>query len=162
MDENWQRRILRLEHIEKIRELKARYLASCDAKNPTAMRACFADGVVHIDYGAIGVFSSADELRAIYEQIACHDHMVEMHHGVNPQIDMIDDDRASGHWGLQYQLINTQDNTLTQLGGIYEDEYINTAEGWKILKTRFEVTSTLVVNLGDSMSTLVAARTATP
>lgn len=153
-------RVRQLESIEEIQRLKAHYLASCDAKKPADVRSCFADGRVHIDYGVVGVFDSADALVEVYEKAACHPHMVEMHHGVNPQITILDCDNASGRWGLQYQLINTQDNTLTQLGGFYEDEYKRTSDGWKISSTRFEVTSTLVVSLGESMATVLAARTA--
>ena len=143
-------RIARLEAIEAVREVKARYLACCDAKDPEGMRACFADGPVHIDYGAVGTFTDADELKNIYTQMACHPHMVEMHHGSNPRIEVTDTSNAKGQWSLTYQLINTEMNTLTQLGGEYEDEFRLTDDGWKIVATKFNVTSTLIVELGDN------------
>ena len=139
-----------LEDREAIRELKSRYLAACDAKDPKGMRACFVDGPVHIDFGVIGTFDRADALVEIFTAIGCHPHMVEMHHGVNPQIEHLSPDRAKGHWGLHYQLINTKDYTLTQLGAYYDDEYRRDAVGvWKIEKTRCVVTSTLVLQLGE-------------
>jgi len=126
-----ERRLRVLEDIEAIRTLKANYLARCDAKDPAGMRACFVDGPVKIDYGVIGSFDRADALVEIFRQVGCHDYMVEMHHGVNPQI-QVDGDSARGTWGLHYQLINTNENTLTQLGAYYDDEYRRTAQGWKI------------------------------
>lgn len=138
-----------LEDREAIRELKSRYLAACDAKNPTGMRACLADGPVQIDFGAVGSFDRADALVEVFTTIGCHPHMVEMHHGVNPQIERLGPDRASGHWGLHYQLINTQDHTLTQLGAYYDDVYERGAQGWKMVSTRCVVTSTLVLQLGE-------------
>ena len=152
-------RIRALEDAEAIRSLKARYLACCDAKDPVGMRGCFADGPVKIDYGVIGCFETADPLVEVFKQIGCHPHMVEMHHGVNPQIKLLSADHAEGRWGLHYQLINTQDNTLTQLGAYYEDEYRKTAAGWKMSATRCVVTSTLVLKLSaEAVQALVIGR----
>lgn len=140
-------KLARLEAIEAIRNLKARYLACCDEKNPEGVRACFMDGPVRIEYGAIGSFSNADDLVAVYTEIACHPHMLEMHHGSNPRIDLVDTRTAEGSWSLHYQLINTQDMTLTQIGGDYLDEYRLTDDGWKMSATRFSASSTLVLKL---------------
>ena len=93
-DDALAQRLHRLEAAEAIRNLKARYLAACDRKDPATMRACFADGTVEIDYGAVGCFDNADALVALYTQMACHDHMVELHHGSNPQISVTAEDAA--------------------------------------------------------------------
>ncbi len=152
-------RLARLEAIEAIRDVKSRYLACCDAKDPDGMRGCFADGKVDIDYGVVGRFDNADDLKAIYTDMACHPHIVEMHHGSNPRIQVIDAKQARGQWSLEYQLINTELNTLTQLGGEYEDEYRLTDTGWKITATRFVVSSTLIVELNPTeMKHLFAGR----
>ncbi len=143
-------RLQLLEDREAIRELKSRYLAACDAKDPIGMRACFVDGPVHIDFGVVGTFDRADALVETFKAIGCHPHMVEMHHGVNPQIVPIANDLAKGHWGLHYQLINTKENTLTQLGAHYDDEYVcDESRIWKIKRTRCVVTSMLVLQLGE-------------
>jgi len=156
-------RLEALESLEAIRALKARYLACCDAKDPVGMRACFADGPVAIDYGVVGQFDRADALVEIFRQIGCHPHMVEMHHGVNPQITLRSADHADGRWGLHYQLINTNEGTLTQLGAYYEDEYRKTTAGWKITATRCVVTSTLVLKLGaEAVQSLVIGRLPSP
>lgn len=154
-------RLHRLEATEAIRDLKARYLAACDAKDPEGVRACFADGGIEIDYGPIGSFDNADDLVAIYRKMACHPHMVEMHHGSNPRIEVLDTDTARGRWSMQYQLINTREMTLTQLGGEYDDEYRFTPDGWRIGATRFQVSSTLVLELSEEViKCLVAGRKA--
>ena len=103
-----EQRISQLETLEAIRNLKSEYLAACDAKNPEAVRACFADGKIHIDYGAVGLFDNADDLVSLYTQAACHPHMVEMHHASNPRLQVIDEKKARGLWALQYQCINTK------------------------------------------------------
>jgi hypothetical protein len=143
-------RLRKLEDAEAIRSLKARYLACCDLKDPQGMRDCFAPGPVRIDYGRIGVFDDRDQLVAIFEQLGCHPHIVEMHHGVNPQIDVLDDTHARGTWGLHYQMIDTRERVITQLGAYYEDEYRKIDGNWKIAATHCVVTSTLVAGYADA------------
>lgn len=147
-----EQRLQRLEDIEAIRALKARYLFCCDRKDPKGMRACFADGKVHIDYGVVGTFDNADALAKIYTEIACHDHMVEMHHGMNAQIEVLDGTRARGTWSLHYFLINSQTKGLTQLAGYYEDEYRKLDGVWKITRTKFVATSTLAMDLSEGLA----------
>lgn len=152
-------RVQALEDIEAIRRLKARYLFSCDRKDPTAMRACFADGAVDIDYGPVGRFDSADALVKVFVEVGCHDHMIEMHHGANPQIEIVDATNARGTWSLQYGLINARENTLTQLGGWYDDGYRKIGGEWKMVKTHFFGTSLLVLKLdADAIKTVMAGK----
>lgn len=142
-------RIQRLEDLEAIRSLKARYLFCCDRKNPKGMRACFADGKVHIDYGVVGSFDNADALQKIFTDIGCHDYMVEMHHGANHQIELTGVDTARATWSLHYFLIQTEQKSLTQLGGYYEDEYRRIGGEWKISSTKFIATSTLALDISS-------------
>lgn len=157
-----ERRLQALEDTEAIRSLKARYLFCCDRKDPKGMRACFADGPVQIDYGAIGTFDNADTLVTLYTQIACHEHMVELHHGANPQIEVLDETRARGTWSLQYGLINTQNQSITQLAGYYEDEYVKQGGSWKMSSTRFVATSTLALDYSDTVAKALFAGRAPP
>lgn len=143
-------RLRALEDADAIRSLKARYFACCDMKDPQGMRACFAAGPVRIDYGAIGVFEDRDSLVAIFERLGCHPHIVEMHHGVNPQIEVLDSVHARGTWGLHYQMLDTRERAFTQLGAYYEDEYRKVDGEWKIAATRCVVTSTLVGSYADA------------
>jgi hypothetical protein len=158
---DFERRMRTLEDADAIRALKARYFFCCDRKDAKGMRACFADGPVHIDYGAIGTFDNADDLAKVFTEVGCHDHMVEMHHGMNPQIEMLlDGHRARGKWSLHYFLINTKENKLTQLAGYYEDEYKRIDPGgWKMTSTKFTPTSTLVLDLnGDTLKKVFAGK----
>ena len=158
-----EQRLQALEDAEAIRSLKARYLSCCDRKDPAGMRACFADGKLAIDYGAVGTFDNADDMVKLFTAVGCHDYMVEMHHGMNPQIQVLDATRARGTWSLHYFLINTQTRGITQLGGYYEDEYLKQNGAWKISATRFVATSTLALDLNEGVAkTLFAGRTPPP
>ncbi|MEC9358782.1 MAG: nuclear transport factor 2 family protein [Pseudomonadota bacterium] len=162
MEQDLLRRIAALEDVEAIRTLKARYLFCCDRKDVDGMRGCFVDGAAHIDYGAIGRFDNADALVAVFRELGCHEHMVEMHHGVNPQIRVLGDTAAAGTWGLHYFLIDTQAQRCTQLAGYYEDEYRKEGGAWKISATRFVVSSTLVLDLSESLARCAFAGRALP
>ncbi|MBY4766594.1 nuclear transport factor 2 family protein [Burkholderia ambifaria] len=150
-------RIRRLEDADAIRRLKARYFTCCDRKDPEGMRDCFTPGNVRIDYGRIGTFDHRDALVDVFERLGCHPHIVEIHHGVNPDITVLDDTHARGTWGLHYQMLDTQARTLTQLGATYDDEYRKIDGEWKIAATCCVVTSTLSARYdGDAPGVLFA------
>lgn len=150
-------RIQALEDIEAIKRLKYDYFYFCDTKQPDRVRACFVDGPVHIDYGHIGVFTHRDALVAVFTELACHEHMVEMHHAQNPRIDLVDDANARGIWGLYYHLIDTSTRCATQLGAYYEDEYRRIGGRWLISSTVCTVTSTQVSDLSEQVASIVFA-----
>lgn len=155
--ESLETRVRRLEDADAIRRLKARYFTCCDRKDPQGMRDCFVPGRLHIDYGRIGTFDTRDALVDVFERLGCHPNIVEMHHGVNPDITVLDDTHARGTWGLHYQMIDTNARTLTQLGAYYDDEYRKVDGEWKIAGTRCVVTSTLSARYeGDAPGVLFA------
>jgi len=157
-----ERRIAVLEDIEAIRKLKHRYFFACDQKRPAEVLDCFAPGEVHIDYGRIGVFSKAEDMLAIFTALACQEHIIEMHHAQNPQIEVLDAARAEATWGLYYFMINTRDNNVTQLGGYYVDEYRKLHGEWKISSTAFHVTSTQLLDIGEGMARVLFAGASAP
>lgn len=154
-------RIMRLEAIEAIRQVKHDYFYYCDNKQPERVRQCFVDGPMDIEFGRIGSFESADALTAVFTELACAEHIVEMHHGQNPVIDVLDAERATGRWGLYYYLIDTRQQVATQLAGTYHDEYRCVDGQWKISATRYEVSSTQIVSLAEAqVNKIFAGRTA--
>lgn len=156
-----EQRIQVLEDIEAIKQLKHRYFLCCDRKQPAAVRDCFVDGPMTIDYGRIGVFDNADAMVEVFAQLACQEHIVEMHHAQNPQIGLTSPTTAKATWGLYYYMINTDEDSVTQLGGYYDDEYVKVDGHWKISATRYAVTSTVLLSTAsDSVRSIFAGRTA--
>lgn len=156
-----ERRIAALEDIEAIKQLKHRYFFSCDQKRPRQVRECFADGPIDLNYGRIGRFENADAMVDIFERLACVEHIVEMHHAQNPQIELLGEDLARGTWGLYYFLIDTRQQICTQLGGFYEDEYRRQKGEWKISASSFQVTSSQIISVDEGLSRVIfAGRTA--
>ncbi len=156
-DFSLEQRIQQLEDIEAIKKLKARYFHACDQKQIDVIRECFVEGDCVIDYGAVGVFKNREGLIELFSEKACHDYIIDMHHGQNPQISVMSDTVAVAAWDLFFFQINTQDNTLTQLAGFYEDRFVKTDQGWRIGSTKFNATSTLISQLDEGLPKVVAA-----
>ena len=157
-----EQRLARLEAIEAIRQLKARYFHACDNKQPERVRECFAPGPVDLRYGRIGEFSDREQMVAVFTELACHDHIVEMHHGQNPQIDILDDDNAHALWGLYYYLIDTRQQTVTQLAGSYDDDFVRIDGQWCITRSHYEVTSTQIFDLSEGLAKVIFAGAEAP
>jgi hypothetical protein len=156
-----EQRIVRLEAIEAIKTLKANYFAACDNKDPALVRSCFADGDIDLQYGRVGDYTSADEMVAVFSKLACEEHIVEMHHAQNPRISVYSATEAIAVWGLYYFMIDTHQNITTQLGGSYDDEYRCIDGEWKITKSVFKLSSTMITDVSDALAKVVfAGRTA--
>ncbi|MCX0273405.1 nuclear transport factor 2 family protein [Nocardia zapadnayensis] len=134
-------RLTVLEAIEAIKALKHRYFRACDAKDPVRFRACFVTEGAVLDYGELGV-SDADGMAAVFESIALRrvdgKHVVlDMHHGMHPDITVHADGTASGQWTMQFRQVNLLDHTDTLSTGEYEDSYALEDGRWKIAASRF-------------------------
>ncbi len=155
-------RLQRLEDIEAIRQLKARYFHACDRKDVAAIRDCFSAGAIQIDYGAIGRFSQREDFLAVYEQMACHPHIIDMHHGQNAQIQWQSATSASAVWDLYFFQANTETGVLTQLAGHYEDRYAKQDGRWVITATEFRVTSSVILQQVEGVMKLLHMGSAVP
>jgi ketosteroid isomerase-like protein len=136
-------RLQRLEDIEAIRRLKARYLNACDQKDRDGVRACFTDGAVTFDTAHLGLFTTADDFVAMYAAAALHDHVLDKHQAGNAEIEIIDHGHARGLWCLDYRNINLRDRTLTLMSVIYHDSYEKMGGTWKISASRSEFKTAL-------------------
>lgn len=156
-EESLLHRVQRLEDIEAIRRLKARYFNACDRKDVDAIRSCFVEGPVHIDYGVVGVFADREGLLKVFVEKGCHPHVVDLHHGQNAEIDIIGADSAKAAWGLYFYQIDTSTRMLTQLGGRYEDEYRRVGGQWQISRTVFVVFSSIMSQIDGQQQQMLFA-----
>jgi hypothetical protein len=153
------RRVERLEDLEAIRRLKARYLNACDAQDPERAKECFATGEVLIDMGHVGVFRDREAFAALYKAAGCQPFILDMHHGANPEIEFTDATHARAEWALEYRNINTEARTVTFVSLIYHDEYAKQNGEWKITKSRSEFKTALHCSYAEgSLKTQLAAR----
>ena len=128
-------RIRRLEDIEAIRQLKARYCLLADrgydgaGDDDRAFAELFAeDGVFEASAGPI-VGRKAIEAR-------CKKfHPFGFHVVMNPVI-VVDGDTASASWSALVPS-TTVDETALLVAGRYEEELVRTADGWRYAQVRF-------------------------
>ncbi|TDP38844.1 nuclear transport factor 2 family protein [Nocardia ignorata] len=135
-------RIDTLEKIEAIKQLKHRYWRACDNKDPKTMRDCFIRSGADLDYGRIGTFHDAGPLVEIFTRIALHKvdgkHVVlDMHHGIHPDITLTGERTATGRWTLRFRQVNLIDNTEFVSTGDYDDDYVIEDDRWKISRSHF-------------------------
>jgi len=156
-----ERELSRLQAIEEIRQLKARYLNACDRQDPEAVRQCFAEGEVVIDMSYFGQCSNRDEfVDGIFVPRGCHEHVLDMHHCANPEIDILDDGRARGVWSLNYRNINTQELTVTLMSALYHDQYSRIDGQWKVSHSRTEYRTVMLCSYQPgTLHVQAAART---
>ena len=142
---------------QAICELKYRYLNACDDKAPERVAACFAPGPVEINFGHIGQFANREDFVAVFVELGCHEHIVDMHHAQNPLVEITGSDSARGRVGLRFHSINTQDKTTVQLSGFYEDEYRRIDGEWLISASTFNVCSAFITDYSSGNDAVVWA-----
>jgi hypothetical protein len=157
MSEDLEKRIQELEDILAIQNLKHTYLNACDAKDVKGMIATFVNSGCKIDYGPVGSFTNREDLAAVFQEVACHEYMLESHHAHNPIIKIIDTSYATGHWSLTYNLINTENSSITTLQGEYHDAYQKTDNQWLIKETTFAARSSLNLEIDQELLKVIFA-----
>jgi len=151
MTKTLEQRIQVLEDREEIVKLKARYVNLNDGgwKGPThtqpqAVADLFvADGVWDGRPGT-GYAVGSVAIRQLFEAFQAVPFIV--HYVTNPLIE-IDGDAATGHWHALVTMTMPDRQALWTLG-LYIEEYVRTAQGWKFKTLRFETASTTPYELG--------------
>lgn len=77
----------------------------------------------------------------MYRELACHERVIDLHHGANPEIEVLNENEAQGRWALWYFNLDGESGATRQLGGFYQDAYRRIAGQWKIVSTRFRAHS---------------------
>jgi hypothetical protein len=120
-----------LADIEAIKKLKSRYLRFMDQRRWDEWIALFAEDA------AIRVTISDEEYclwqgkKEILEgNSSLNTGNTSIHHGHTPDIDLISEDRATGHWMLHDTYL--RDSGRSESFGYYEDEYVKIDGTWKV------------------------------
>lgn len=132
-------RLDRLESLEAIRTIKARYavladrcLASPSSANAVALADLFTDDAV-ADYGFFGTFTGRAELLNAFENVLPAGTRWSAHYIVNPIL-LVDGDTAQGSWSFLIHAVprTPPDAAQTTFFGGYEEKYRRVGGRWKI------------------------------
>jgi ketosteroid isomerase-like protein len=149
--ENAMDRIERLEAIEEIRNLKARYFRAIDEKDEALLREVFANDV-ELDYRgsttdpATGINAAHDATGDVIRggehaarQIAASlAGLNSVHHGVEPEIEIVDAEHASGIWPMVDRLRFPPGAPFSEMTGYghYRETYVRERGRWRIRTLR--------------------------
>ena len=124
-----EQRITRLEDIEAIKQLKARYCEICDdMHNPDRIASLFApDGIWESpDFGkAAGHAAIEDLFRGFRDMFSFSQHNI-----MNPIIE-VNGDRATGIWYLMGPWTHTDGGKEIWMTARYDDDYVKLDGKWK-------------------------------
>jgi uncharacterized protein (TIGR02246 family) len=122
-----------VDDIEAIKQLKARYFRTMDAKDWDAMRAVFADDVVVDTTGSGGgVVEGADEFMSFLRGVIGD--VITVHHGHMPEIELTSPVTATGIWAME-DMLRRPNGTEMHGYGHYHETYAKADGRWLIKST---------------------------
>ena len=124
-----EKRLTRIEDIEAIKQLKARYCEICDdAHNPNRITALFAEDAIweSPDFGKAQGHGAIRDLFTKFQQMFSF----SQHNITNPIIE-VDGNRATGIWYIMGPWTFTETNEEKWMALRYDDDYVKVNGQWK-------------------------------
>lgn len=134
------KRIQRLEDVEAIKRVKYKYFRCFDTANVEEIADVFTKDVVLTVVGGVYKFElqGRDNYLAMVRDGA-HAEMVTQHNGHHPEIDLVDDRKATGLWYLNDFVLEFRRKQHIQGTAFYRDTYVKEDDGqWRIARSEFE------------------------
>ena len=132
-----EQRLQRLEDIEAIRQLKHRYCALCDDNyNPPGLAGLFAEDAVW-DGGPLGKVQGQAAIQEMFKN-APGMMKFAVHYVMNDIIE-VSGDTATAEWLLWQPTVIRQNDQAMWLAAGYKDQYVRTADGWRVKHLQLEL-----------------------
>lgn len=127
-------RVRKLEDIEVIKKLKARYWRCVDRKLWEELAECFAEDAT-ADYGPDIKLKGRQAIIEFLKASLGANNVVTSHIGHRPEIEITGESTATAMWWLNDYII-MQPNVKRRGYAFYEDEYVKKDGRWKIKSTK--------------------------
>ena len=124
-------RITRLEDIESIRNLQAKYQRCLDTRDFESLEACFSPDVVTSYDGGKMSFSGREETLAFLRRVMTAD-MPSSHLIHGGEIDILDKESATARWYLEDFLLHRKFLVKLHGAAVYDVRYVKTGVEWFI------------------------------
>lgn len=140
--------------IEKIKQLKARYLRGLDTNDWEVFAGSMSEDCTgRYNSGKLS-FETRDEIVAFMRDNLSGEKVLTLHQGHQPEIEIIDEGNARGSWYLQDLVIHLEAGVRIYGSAIYQDLYRKESDEWKICATGYKRVFEAVEPLGkDHMIT---------
>ena len=129
-----------LVEIELIKQLKYKYLRLLDQHRFSEMREVLTDDVEARYSDGKYSFDGIDAVIDFLEESMSSPGFLSSHACHHPEITLTGPDLAHGIWKLEDQVIIEDFDIALRGAAFYEDEYVKTADGWRIAKTGYQRT----------------------
>ena len=117
-----------------VAEVLVRYASGIDRRDWARFRTCFTDDC-DADYGSIGVWHGADAITAWMQ--AVHDQCGHTMHRITNQDVTSNGDGVSARSYVEAIVMGPDNLAGVRADGYYDDELVNTEDGWKINRRTF-------------------------
>ena len=141
----------RLQAIEDIRTLKARYFHGVDGKDAALLRSVFVDGAITDFRSEAPELLLRDPDRFVAGTLAALTGTVTVHTASMEEIEIVAEHEARGRWTM-HDRIWVEDASRCPLPfrelqgwGYYHERYRRTADGWRVAEMRLERLKVIVV-----------------
>jgi hypothetical protein len=132
-----EKRITRIEDIEAIKQLKARYCDICDdMHNPDRIASVFAEDGIW-ESGDFGVAQGHEKIRELFSGFK-RLFSFSQHNITNPLIE-INGDKATGVWYIMGPWTETEGDKEIWMSARYDDDYLKINNEWKYQHLRVAV-----------------------
>ena len=118
---------------QDISEVLLRYATGIDRRDWPLFRTVFTDDC-ELDYGEIGTFTGVDAITAFMDQ--AHSMAGHTMHRLTNQVIDVHGDTAESRTYVD-ALIMIDGNSGVNAAGIYDDELVRGAHGWRVARRRF-------------------------
>jgi len=150
---NLEERIQRLEDIEALKQLKARYAGYCDDDyDADRLAPLFTEDAIW-DGGALGRCEGREGIREFFAG-ASRLIPFAIHHVTNPILE-IDGDRATGRWYLWQPCVHSAGDQALWMAGRYDDSYRRENGEWRFAHVKIELNMLSPYEVGWSQSRMI-------
>ncbi len=129
-----------LEEFEQIKRLKYRYFRALDTNDWAMMKECLSETCVANYDGGKYSFDGRAKIIDFFNTYMCRPTLITLHQAHHPEIELLDEDNATGIWYLQDIVIDLEANTTLRGAGFYHDHYQRIKDEWRIQDTGYERT----------------------
>ena len=126
--------------IELIKRLKYRYLRYLDQKLVDEMREVFTPDATARYSGGHYSYDGVEDIITCLKESMGSETFLSSHRCHHPEIDIVGPDSATGVWALEDTVIIDDLGISLRGAAFYSDEYVRTADGWRISHTGYKRT----------------------